>query len=90
MTGKIEERIQALEIALNNEAKERDFYLSHSQRTARRTSCRRCFTFTWMNGSERKLPGRGRNRGTRRQYSRYVSPWRSRRYRSSARTAVAV
>jgi rubrerythrin len=28
-----EERIKALEIALNNEARERDFYLKHSQRT---------------------------------------------------------
>ena len=33
MASKIEERIQALEIALNNEAKERDFYLNHSKRT---------------------------------------------------------
>ena len=34
MVSKIEERIQVLEIALNNEAKERDFYLNHSKRTA--------------------------------------------------------
>jgi rubrerythrin len=33
MVSKIEERIQVLEIALNNEAKERDFYLNHSKRT---------------------------------------------------------
>jgi len=33
MSSKTEERIKALEIALNNEAKERDFYLQHSQRT---------------------------------------------------------
>ena len=33
MGSKTEERIKALEIALNNEARERDFYLKHSQRT---------------------------------------------------------
>ncbi len=33
MASQTEERIQALEIALNNEAKERDFYLKHSKRT---------------------------------------------------------
>jgi len=30
---KTEERIQALEVALNNESRERDFYLKHAQRT---------------------------------------------------------
>jgi rubrerythrin len=33
MSTKAEERIQALEIALNNEARERDFYLKHMNRT---------------------------------------------------------
>jgi rubrerythrin len=33
MGSKTEERIKALEIALNNESKERDFYLQHSERT---------------------------------------------------------
>ncbi len=33
MNGKTEERIKALEVALNNEARERDFYLKHSERT---------------------------------------------------------
>jgi len=33
MSSQIEERIEALEIALNNESKARDFYLQHSQRT---------------------------------------------------------
>jgi len=33
MARKTEEQIQVLEIALNNEAKERDFYLNHSKRT---------------------------------------------------------
>jgi len=33
MDSKTEERIKALEIALNNEVKERDFYLKHSKRT---------------------------------------------------------
>ncbi len=33
MSSKTEERIKALEIALNNESKERDFYLKHSKRT---------------------------------------------------------
>jgi rubrerythrin len=34
MAAKIQERIQALEVALNNESRERDFYLKHSERTA--------------------------------------------------------
>jgi rubrerythrin len=33
MSSKTEERIKALEIALNNEAREKDFYLKHSSRT---------------------------------------------------------
>lgn len=33
MTKKTEERIKALEVALNNEARERDFYLKHKERT---------------------------------------------------------
>ena len=33
MSSKTEERIKALEIALNNEARERDFYLKHKERT---------------------------------------------------------
>jgi rubrerythrin len=33
MSSKTEERIKALEIALNNESRERDFYLNHSKRT---------------------------------------------------------
>jgi rubrerythrin len=33
MSSRTEDRIQALEIALNNESKERDFYLQHSART---------------------------------------------------------
>lgn len=33
MNAKTEERIKALEIALNNESKERDFYLKHKERT---------------------------------------------------------
>ena len=33
MTAKTEERIKALEVALNNEARERDFYLKHKERT---------------------------------------------------------
>jgi len=34
MNNSTEERIQALEVALNNEARERDFYLKHSDRTS--------------------------------------------------------
>jgi len=34
MNNATEERIQALEIALNNEARERDFYLKHSRKTS--------------------------------------------------------
>ena len=33
MSMEIEERIQSLEVALNNEDKERDFYLKHKERT---------------------------------------------------------
>jgi rubrerythrin len=33
MSSNTQERIKALEIALNNEARERDFYLEHSKRT---------------------------------------------------------
>jgi rubrerythrin len=33
MSEKTEERIKALEVALNNESRERDFYLKHAQRT---------------------------------------------------------
>jgi rubrerythrin len=33
MSSKTEERIKALEIALNNESKERDFYLKNAERT---------------------------------------------------------
>ena len=33
MGSKTEERIKALEIALNNESRERDFYLKHAERT---------------------------------------------------------
>jgi rubrerythrin len=33
MSSKTEERIKALEVALNNEARERDFYLKHKERT---------------------------------------------------------
>ncbi|UCG14557.1 MAG: ferritin family protein [Deltaproteobacteria bacterium] len=33
MTSKTEERIQALEVALNNESRERDFYMKHAERT---------------------------------------------------------
>ena len=33
MTAKTEERIKALEVALNNESRERDFYLKHKERT---------------------------------------------------------
>jgi len=33
MSSKTEDRIKALEIALNNESRERDFYLNHSKRT---------------------------------------------------------
>jgi len=33
MSSQTEERIEALEIALNNESNARDFYLQHSQRT---------------------------------------------------------
>ena len=33
MTKKTEKRIKALEVALNNEARERDFYLKHKERT---------------------------------------------------------
>jgi rubrerythrin len=33
MSSNTQERIKALEIALNNEARERDFYLKHSRRT---------------------------------------------------------
>ena len=33
MSSNTQERIKALEIALNNEAREKDFYLKHSQRT---------------------------------------------------------
>ncbi|MFP3869375.1 MAG: ferritin family protein [Syntrophobacteria bacterium] len=34
MSSKIEERIKALEVALDNEMRERDFYLKHSERTS--------------------------------------------------------
>jgi rubrerythrin len=34
MSSKADERIKALEIALNNEARERDFYLRHAERTS--------------------------------------------------------
>jgi rubrerythrin len=34
MSSQTEKRIKALEIALNNESQERDFYLRHSERTA--------------------------------------------------------
>ena len=33
MSSKAEERIKALEVALNNELRERDFYLKHKERT---------------------------------------------------------
>jgi rubrerythrin len=33
MSAKTEERIKALEVALNNELRERDFYLKHKERT---------------------------------------------------------
>jgi len=33
MSSQTEERIKALEVALNNEARERDFYLEHKKRT---------------------------------------------------------
>jgi len=33
MSSKTEERIKALEIALNNESREREFYLKHAERT---------------------------------------------------------
>ena len=33
MSAKTEDRIKALEVALNNEARERDFYLKHKERT---------------------------------------------------------
>ncbi len=33
MSKELEERIKALEVALNNEARERDFYLKHKERT---------------------------------------------------------
>jgi rubrerythrin len=33
MSTKVEERVKALEVALNNEARERDFYLKHKERT---------------------------------------------------------
>jgi rubrerythrin len=33
MSSKTEERIKALEVALNNESRERDFYLKHKDRT---------------------------------------------------------
>jgi rubrerythrin len=33
MSSKTEERIKALEVALNNESRERDFYLKHKERT---------------------------------------------------------
>jgi hypothetical protein len=33
MAGQAEERIKALEVALNNESRERDFYLRHKERT---------------------------------------------------------
>ncbi len=33
MAAKAEERIKALEVALNNESRERDFYLKHKERT---------------------------------------------------------
>ena len=33
MAAKIEDRIKALEVALNNESRERDFYLKHKDRT---------------------------------------------------------
>ncbi|NIQ90466.1 MAG: ferritin family protein [Deltaproteobacteria bacterium] len=33
MSSKTEERIKALEVALNNESRERDFYLKHAERT---------------------------------------------------------
>ena len=34
MSSKTEERIKALEVALNNESRERDFYLKHAERTS--------------------------------------------------------
>ena len=34
MSEKTEERLQALEVALNNESRERDFYLKHAERTS--------------------------------------------------------
>jgi rubrerythrin len=34
MGGKTQERIEALEVALNNEMREREFYLKHSERTS--------------------------------------------------------
>ncbi len=33
MAAKVEDRIKALEVALNNESRERDFYLRHRERT---------------------------------------------------------
>lgn len=33
MSSKTQERIKALEVALNNESRERDFYLKHAERT---------------------------------------------------------
>ena len=33
MSGNTDERIKALEVALNNESRERDFYLKHAERT---------------------------------------------------------
>jgi rubrerythrin len=33
MSGKTQKRIEALEVALNNESRERDFYLKHAERT---------------------------------------------------------
>ena len=34
MTSKTQDRIKALEVALNNESRERDFYLKHADRTS--------------------------------------------------------
>ena len=33
MSSETQERIKALEVALNNESRERDFYLKHAERT---------------------------------------------------------
>ena len=34
MSSSTEKRIKALEVALNNESRERDFYLKHAERTS--------------------------------------------------------